>query len=69
MKNESFVIERIFDAPVEKVWQAITEKDQMKQWYFDIADFKATVGFEFHFEGGTDQHKYLHLCKITDVVP
>jgi uncharacterized protein YndB with AHSA1/START domain len=26
------------------------------------------VGFEFRFLGGTDEKKYLHVCKITEVV-
>lgn len=70
MKNEPFVIERTFNAPVEKIWQAITDKEQMKQWYFDLAAFKPIVGFEFQFPGeGQKGEKYLHLCKITDVVP
>lgn len=68
MKHEPFVIERIYNAPVEKVWKAITDKDQMKEWYFDIASFTPEVGFEFQFEAGDDKKSYLHLCKITDVV-
>ena len=69
MKKEPFVLERIFQAPIDKIWQAITDKDQMKQWYFDLADFKPEVGFEFSFEGGPPERIYLHLCKITEVVP
>jgi uncharacterized protein YndB with AHSA1/START domain len=68
MKSEPFVIERTYHAPVEKVWKAITDRDQMKQWYFDLAEFKPVVGFEFKFEGGTEERTYVHLCKITDVV-
>ncbi len=45
----------------------MTDKDQMKQWYFDIAEFKPEVGFEFQFEGGNEDKCYLHLCKITEV--
>ena len=40
MTNEPFVIERVFNAPPEKVWKAITDKNAMKQWYFDIAEFE-----------------------------
>ena len=69
MSNQPFVIERIFDAPVERVWKAITDKEQMKEWYFDLAEFKPEPGFEFSFEGGKDDRSYLHLCKITDVIP
>ena len=69
MKQEPFVIERTFNAPVSKVWKAITDKDDMKQWYFDISAFKPEVGFEFEFTAGDDKMKYHHLCKITEVVP
>ena len=69
MKQEPLVIEQTYNAPIEKVWQAITDKDQMKQWYFDIADFKSEPGFEFQFEGGDENKSYLHLCKVTEVIP
>jgi uncharacterized protein YndB with AHSA1/START domain len=69
MTNQPFVIERVYKAPVEKVWRALTDKNQMKQWYFDLAEFKPEVGFEFSFTGGKDDKTYLHLCKITEVIP
>ncbi len=68
MKHEPFVIERTYNAPVEKIWKAITDKDQMKEWYFDLSAFKPEVGFEFQFTGGNEDKTFLHLCKITDVV-
>jgi uncharacterized protein YndB with AHSA1/START domain len=67
MKAEPFVIERTYNAPAEKVWQAITDKDKMKQWYFDLQEFKPEVGFEFQFSGGSKEKTYLHLCKVTEV--
>ena len=69
MMQEPFVMERTLNAPIEKVWKAITDKDQMKQWYFDLADFKPETGFEFQFVGGKDDRTYLHRCKITEVIP
>ena len=63
-----FVIERTYDASVETVWKAITDKDDMKQWYFDLKEFRPEVGFEFQFYGGTDQRQYLHVCKIVEAV-
>lgn len=67
--NKPFIIERTYDAPVEKVWHALTDKTEMKQWYFDLAEFKPEPGFEFQFYGeGKTGEKFLHLCKITDVV-
>lgn len=69
MKQEPFIIERTMNASVEKIWQAITDKEQMKQWYFDIADFKPEIGFEFQFEGGDESKTYLHYCKIIEAIP
>ena len=66
---EPFVIERTVNAPIEKVWKAITDKEQMKQWYFDIPEFKPEVGFEFTFKGGSKDRSYTHLCKIVEVAP
>lgn len=64
-----FVIERTFNALIEKVWKAITDKIAMKQWYFDLAEFKPVVDFEFEFSGGPPEKEYLHKCKVTEVIP
>jgi len=69
MNTSPIFKEVIINAPVLKVWKAITDREEMKQWYFDLAEFKPEVGFEFQFEGGPDDRKYLHLCKITEVIP
>ena len=69
MKNEPFIIERILNASVEKVWKAITDKDEMEKWYFDLAEFKPEVGFEFQFYAGDDKKQWLHACKVTEVIP
>lgn len=70
MQNEAIVIEQTFKLSVETLWKAITDKDEMKIWYFDFQDFKPEVDFEFQFWGGpSEDRQYLHLCKITEVVP
>jgi uncharacterized protein YndB with AHSA1/START domain len=68
MENGPIIIEREFNVPVERVWKAITNKNEMKKWYFDFAEFKPETGFEFSFIGG-DEKKYVHLCRITEVDP
>ena len=68
MKDEPIIIERTYSSPIEKVWKAITDKNEMKQWYFDLNDFKPEVGFEFEFDGGNEDRVYTHLCKVTEVV-
>lgn len=64
----SVVKEYNYLATPEQIWKAITEKEKMKIWYFDLEEFKPEVGFEFRFWGGTEQRQYLHICKITEVV-
>ena len=65
---EAVVIERIFNAPVGRVWKALTDVDQIRQWYFDLKQFKPEVGFEFEFVVDHEGNKYHHLCRITEVV-
>ena len=68
--NEPIIVERTFNAPVQKVWEAISDKEKMKQWYFAVSDFKQEPGFEFTFAGqGSNGEKHLHLCKVIEVVP
>src|ERR1700739_653804 len=66
---EAGVVERVVNASVARVWKALTDVDQMREWYFDLKQFKPEVGFEFDFvvehEGTTDHH----LCRVTEVVP
>ena len=67
MKPE-IAISKVFDAEKSLVWQAITQKELMKQWYFDLEEFKPEVGFKFEFKGGhEDGIQYNHLCEITEV--
>lgn len=70
MKNDPIVVEQTFNTGIEKVWQALTDKDEMRKWYFDLSEFKPEAGFEFQFAGqGHKGEKYIHLCKITQVIP
>lgn len=69
MDNDPVVIERMYDSSIEKLWNALTNPTQMKQWYFDIPGFKPEVGFEFQFYGeGKTGEKFLHLCKIIEAI-
>lgn len=66
MKTDPVIIERTFSVPVTKVWEAITDAKKMKEWYFNIENFKPEVGFKFQFLAGSEDKKYLHICKITE---
>ena len=61
------VKEVLLDAPIEKVWKALTDKEEMKKWYFDIAEFKPEVGFSFSFLGEKEGRKFVHVCTIQEV--
>ena len=39
----------VFEATKEKVWDAITNSEVMKIWYFDISNFNLTIGNDFSF--------------------
>lgn len=69
MDSKPLIIEQEFNAPIVLVWRAITEKELMKKWYFDISDFKPEVGCKFHFEGGDEGNRYIHLCEVLEVIP
>ena len=50
MKNNTAIVkEVIINAPIARVWKALTDRDEMEKWYFNIKEFKAEVGFEFSF--------------------
>ncbi|MDZ4715397.1 MAG: SRPBCC domain-containing protein [Cytophagales bacterium] len=70
MSGRNVVVERVFDAPVKKVWQALTVNELMKQWHFDVPGFKAEKGFKFEFTSGpSPERQYVHLCEIVEVIP
>jgi uncharacterized protein YndB with AHSA1/START domain len=67
--SEAIIIERTFNAPVARVWKALTDVDQMREWYFDLKEFKPAVGFEFEFVVEHEGNTYHHLCRVTEVAP
>lgn len=69
MKTTPLVKEVVINAPAQKVWEAITTKEGMKMWSFDISEFRPEVGFEFRFEAKKDDMVYRHICVISEVIP
>ncbi len=69
METKPLIVERAYNAPIEKVWKAITDRDQMKEWYFNLDEFKPEEGFKFSFTGGDDHVQYVHHCEIIEVDP
>ena len=67
--TDAVIVERTFDAPAGRVWTALTDVNEMRQWYFDLKEFKPEIGFEFEFVVEHEGNTYHHLCKVTDVIP
>lgn len=64
------IVEQIFNTPISVIWKAITNRDQMKQWFFEnIESFRPEVGFETKFNVKTQERNFLHLWKLTEVIP
>ena len=68
--DDPVVVEQSFNRSIESVWKAITEVDQMRKWFFEnIPSFKPEVGFETQFNVQSQDRNFLHLWKLTEVVP
>lgn len=58
-----------FKVPVHTLWNAITNADEMKHWYFHIEDFNLAPGSVYTFYEKQDGGTYLHRCKVLEVKP
>ena len=67
--HENVVVKQKINAPLEQVWNAITDKNAVKEWYFDIPDFNAAENSVFSFYGGSEDEQYHHLCEVVENVP
>ena len=53
-----------------RVWKAVTDLDQMKQWLFPaLESFKPEVGYETEFTVHHEGKTYPHLWRVLEVVP
>ena len=67
MNANTIIVEELYQAPLEKVWHALTDKDQMKQWYFDIPDFRLQEGAVFNFYEPGGYNRFHHQCTIKEI--
>ena len=62
------IVEQDFEKSTSVVWNAITDVDEMRNWYFDnIPDFKAEVGFNTQFLVESGGRRFVHLWEVTEV--
>jgi uncharacterized protein YndB with AHSA1/START domain len=62
-------MERTYRAPIQKVWNALTDKEQLKQWYLEVSDFKPEPGFRFELYGQNNGIRFVHRCMVTEASP
>ncbi|WP_031529529.1 SRPBCC family protein [Dyadobacter crusticola] len=49
--SDPLVREFTYNVPIEKAWKALTNKEEMKIWYFpQLRHFEPVVGFKFEFD-------------------
>lgn len=67
---EPIVFEQEFDVPVDELWRAITDRDQMVQWYFaEISAFVPVVGYQTEFVLQVEDRDIVHRWEVTEVIP
>lgn len=68
--DEPIIVEQTFRASIDAVWNSITDIDQMHRWFFDnIPSFRPEVGFKTQFNVQSQGRNFLHMWKVTEVVP
>ena len=66
--DKPFEMEQTYDAPLQKVWEALTGEAQMRLWYFpQLQKFDPVAGFDFVFTN--DGSPYQKEWKVTKVIP
>jgi uncharacterized protein YndB with AHSA1/START domain len=64
------IIEQNFDVSTAQLWDALTQEDQMRQWFFEnMETFEPEPGFETRFVVENEGRVFPHLWKITEVIP
>jgi len=61
-------IKTVIKASAARIWKALTDKTEMKAWYFDIQDFQPVEGNVFNFYEPGDHRKYHHNGEVLEVL-
>lgn len=46
--------EALFNHPIDAVWNAITNAKELSTWWFEEADFKAEMGYQYIFSSSSE---------------
>lgn len=68
--DKPIIVEHLFPLPDSAVWKAITDPQEMRQWYFEfLTAFQAQPGFKTQFTISNEGRTFTHLWEITEVIP
>lgn len=64
------IVEQEFNVPINVLWDAITQLDHMKEWFFDnIPAFEPEVGFQTSFTVHLEDRTFTHHWRIEKAIP
>lgn len=63
------LVERTYATSPYRVWEALTEKEKLNLWYFDIPGFELKKDAEFNFYESKGGNTYHYCIKILDFKP
>ena len=69
MKNYPIIKEVSIPVKSEVIWEALTNPVKMKEWYFEVIDFKLEKGKVFYFYEPGNAKKFRHECRIIEIIP
>ncbi len=69
MSHDIIHIERTYPISTAALWQAMTDKQKLKEWFFDIPNFSTVEGAEFEFTKVENPDGKFHECTVLEVKP
>lgn len=63
------VKELVLDAPLSKVWDAISTLEGIRSWFVPADDFKLETGFIFHANCMTEENPFWTTFIIKEIIP
>lgn len=67
--HNNIVVRQKINAPVDVVWNALTDRNLLKEWFFDIPDFELLLHHQFNFYEPGNKKEYHHHCEILEILP
>ncbi|MBS1494146.1 MAG: SRPBCC domain-containing protein [Bacteroidetes bacterium] len=67
--TEPIIKEIMVNAPIAKVWKALSTKEDLAKWFHASGDFELEAGHTFHMDVQHEGKDYKHTLTITEIIP